>query len=281
MSYLDRIHECNAHDLVNFRPFWVAGTRVGWIKHAFAQRLGEFPGIFEVADDHVALANRLDDYGRRSEAVDGVLNTLATEGLFSGWRNEPYPVRTGFKEAAYFQMERAAVPRFRVTAYGVHINGYVCEAEGIQMWIGRRALDKPTFPGELDNMIAGGQPVGIGLMENVIKEAAEDAAVPAEIAATAVATGANSYYQEKAEGLKPDVMFTYDLDLPPDLTPRNTDGEMAEFLRRPAAEVMAITAETRNFKFNCALVNMDFFIRHGLLGPDHPDYMALVRDLHR
>ena len=146
---------------------------------------------------------------------------------------------------------------------------------------GRRALDKPTYPGELDNMIAGGQPVGIGLMENVIKEAAEEAAVPAALAATAVAVGAISYCQETADGLKPDVMFTYDLELPADFVPHNTDGEIAEFMLLPAREVMEITEHTSDFKLNCALVNMDFCIRHGLLAPDHPDYVAIVRGLHR
>ena len=49
------------------------------------------------------------------------------------------------------------------------------------MWIGRRARDKPTFPGMLDNFVAGGQPIGIGLMDNLIKEAAEEAGVPAAV----------------------------------------------------------------------------------------------------
>ncbi len=39
------------------------------------------------------------------------------------------------------------------------------------MWIARRAHDKPTCPGMLDNFVAGGQPVGASLKDNVIKEA--------------------------------------------------------------------------------------------------------------
>jgi hypothetical protein len=281
MSYLDRIHECNAHDLGHFRPFRVGAVRVGWVKHGFAARLAELSGVFAVADDQVRLAAGLDDYAARTDAVDGALRTLAAAGEVPGWRDEPYPVGTGFHAAPLFQMERAAVPRFGIPAYGIHVNGYVRDGGQIRMWIGRRALDKPTYPGELDNMIAGGQPVGIGLMENVIKEAAEEAAVPAALAATAVAVGAISYCQETADGLKPDVMFTYDLELPADFVPHNTDGEIAEFMLLPAREVMEITEHTSDFKLNCALVNMDFFIRHGLLAPDHPDYVAIVRGLHR
>ncbi len=281
MSLLDRIQECNTHDLAGFRPFTVEGTRVGWVRHGFTDTLAAFDGVFDISPDAVRLGARLADYRARTEAVDGVLLRLAGDGVIDGWRGEPYPVGTGFHAPALFEMERAAVPRFGVAAYGVHVNGFTRRADGIHMWIGRRADDKPTYPGQLDNMIAGGQPVGIGLMENVVKEAAEEAAVSAELARSARPVGAISYCFEAPDGLRPDVMFCYDLELPHDFTPRNTDGEIAEFMLLPAAEVMQISAETTRFKFNCNLVNIDFFVRHGLLTPDHADYVDILRGLHR
>jgi len=209
------------------------------------------------------------------------LRRLARHGHIPGWRDEPYPVGTAFSAPSLFQMERAAVPRFGVRAYGVHVNGYVRDGAGLRMWIARRADDKPTYPGMLDNVIAGGQPVGLGLLENVIKEAGEEAGVPQDIARTARPVGAISYVHEAPDGLKPDVMFVFDLELPAGFTPVNKDGETAEFTLLPVAEVMAITADTRDFKFNCALVNIDFFVRHGCLAPDHPDYVEILRGLHR
>ena len=281
MSLLDRIDACNAHDLAGFRPFTVDGTRVGWVRPGFADTLAAFDGVFEVAPDAVRLGADLGDYRMRTEAVDAALRSLAAKGEFPGWRGEPYPVGTGFHAPALFEMERAAVPRFGVAAYGVHVNGFVRRDGGIHMWIARRAADKPTYPGMLDNMIAGGQPVGIGLMENVVKEAGEEAAVPADLARTARPVGAISYCFEAPDGLRPDVMFCYDLELPHHFTPRNSDGEIAEFMLLPAAEVIEITAETTRFKFNCNLVNIDFFVRHGLLTPDHSDYVDILRGLHR
>ena len=61
------------------------------------------------------------------------------------------------------------------------------------MWIGRRSPTKSTWPGLLDHLVAGQQPSGITPMENVLKEAEEEAGVPAHLAARAVATGAISY----------------------------------------------------------------------------------------
>ncbi len=282
MSLLDRIRECdNASGTDRYLPFVVDGLRVGWVRREFARRLDAFAEAFVRAEMEVTLAPGLDDYRGRTEAVDAVLRALDAEGLFSGWRDEPYPVGTGFHRPALFEMERTAVPRFGVSAYGVHVHGFTRDGDEILMWIGKRAMDKPTYPGQLDQMIAGGQPVGIGLKENVIKEAQEEACVPPDLAATAKPVGAISYLREENDCLKPDTMFIYDLELPRDFVPRNTDGEMEEFRLLPAREVMEITAETTNFKFNCAVANIDFFVRHGLLTPDDPDYLDIVRGMHR
>jgi len=282
MSFLDRIKECdNAGALEFYQPFIAGEVRVGWIHRDFAPNLASFDSVFSIGDQAITLEPGLDDYGARTKAVDPVLRALNADGYFAGWRDEAYPVGTGFHHTPLFEMERTAVPRFGVPAYGVHIHGYIRDSADISLWIGRRAEDKPTYPGKLDQMIAGGQPVGISLMNNVIKEAGEEAAVPPELAATAKPVGAISYCHESEEGLKPDVMFVYDLELPRDFVPRNTDGEMSGFTLLSAKEVMEITAESQDFKYNCAVANIDFFMRHGLLTPDDPDYVDIARGLHR
>lgn len=282
MSLLDRIHECNnAGDLGAYLRFDVDGIRVGWVHRDFAPALASFPDVFSAGEDAVTLARGLDSYETRSRAVEAPLRALDRDGWFPGWRDEPYPVGTGFHDPPLLEMERTAVPRFGVSAYGIHVNGLVRDGDRLSLWIARRADDKPTYPGRLDNMIAGGQPVGLGLMENVIKEAAEEAAVPPDLAATARPVGAISYRHEAVDGLKPDVMFVYDLELPADFTPRNMDGEIAGFELMPAGEVMAICADSTEFKYNCSVVNIDFFIRHGLIGPEDPDYLSLLRGMRR
>ena len=282
MSFLDRIRACNnVQDFSAFRPFVVAGRRVGWVGQGFARELARFGDTFRIENGSIGLVPGLDDYAARTEAVDAALRALEADGHFPAWRGEPYPVGTGWGSEPLFEMERACVPRFGVTAFGVHINGFVRRRDGLHLWIARRAYDKPTYPGQLDNMIAGGQPVGLGLMENVIKEAKEEAGVPARIARTARAVGAISYVHGADDGVKPDVMFVYDLEVPADFEPRNTDGEAESFTLLPVEEVMRITADTAEFKFNCAVVNIDFFVRHGLISPEAPDYVEILRGMHR
>ena len=281
MSFLDRIRECNSHDLASFRPFVVAGQRMGWVRHAFAERLARFSDTFDVVREAVRLSDRLGDFKARSDALDKVVRALEAEKVIKGRRDEYYPLSTSFTAEPLARIERAAIPAFGIRAYGVHMNGFVRKADGIHMWIGRRAKDKHTYPGMLDNTVAGGQPMGIGLLENLIKECKEEAAIPEALARRAVPIGAITYCMEAEDGLKPDVQFCYDLELPADFTPHNTDGEIAEFMLWPIAKVAEIVRDTKEFKFNCNLVIIDFLVRHGLIAPEHPDYLDIVQGLRR
>jgi len=281
MSFLDRIADCNLWNPDNFRWFVVDGCRVGRVRRALIPRLTDFPDVFEIEDDAVILHPRLDTFAARSAEIGRVVRALAAEGIVQGLRSENYAVTRSYAEPPFLQMERAAIPHFGVRAFGVHLSGYVRTADGLHMWIGRRAHDKQTYPGMLDNLVAGGQPIGLGLRENLIKECGEEANIPPALAERAIAVGAITYCMEAPDGLKPDVQFCYDLELPPDFTPRNTDGEIQEFYLWPLAKVAEIVSETREFKFNCNLVIIDFLIRHGFIPPDHPDYVALCQGLRR
>ena len=61
------------------------------------------------------------------------------------------------------------------------------------------------LPGQLDNTVAGSQPAGIGLHDNLIKECAEEAASPA-LAMQAVEVSFVSYLNQSDMQLKPDLM---------------------------------------------------------------------------
>jgi isopentenyldiphosphate isomerase len=279
MSLLDRIRTCQIWDRARYRPFRIAGQEVGWVRDDFAQRLREFPKQFLVSAAAVDLDPGLARFEQRSEALEEVLLALKAEGLVPGWRNEPYPVGNDFYAPPLMQMERAAVPLFGVRAYGVHINGFVSSGEGQRLWVGKRAANTQTAPGKLDHLVAGGQPLGLSLMENVIKESAEEAGMDAALARRARPVGLISYITERSEGLRNDICFAFDIAVPESFVPHNTDGEIESFSLWPIADVRQRMAETEDFKFNVALVNIDFLIRHGHLSPDEPGYVDLAEGL--
>lgn len=55
--------------------------------------------------------------------------------------------------------------------------------------------------------------------------------------------------------------------------------QVEEFMLWPVEKVAEIIQTTQEYKPNCALVVVDFLIRHGLITPDQPGYLQLVDSL--
>src|SRR5262249_52241039 len=141
--------------------------------------------------------------------------------------------------------------------------------------------DKHVEPNKLDNIVAGGIGHGHGVFETLAKEGEEEASIPSDRMRRALPVGALTYRMEVRQGMRDDTLFLYDLELPADFTPRNTDGEIAEFHLMAARTVLERVRAGDDFKFNVNLVLIDFAIRHGLIQPEDPEYIALVTGLHR
>ncbi|ALJ34577.1 DUF4743 domain-containing protein [Azospirillum brasilense] len=282
MSFLDHIRACNAHDLSGFRPFELEGHRLGWVRHALAEQLpGVDPG-FVVTTDRVTLAPEVRDFEARSSVLAHAAQFLVETGAVSALRGEFYPVMPSWGAEPLMRIDRAVVAQFGTPAYGLHVNGFVRQPDGgLSLWIGRRARDREVAPGKLDNMIAGGQPIGLTLAENLVKEAQEEAGIDAALASRAVPVGAVTYRMETEAGLKQDTLFLYDLELDADFVPQNTDGEVERFELWPLDRVAESVRATKDWKFNVNLVVIDFMVRHGWLTPDEPDYLEIVRGLRR
>jgi hypothetical protein len=77
------------------------------------------------------------------------------------------------------------------------------------------------------------------------------------------------------------VLFVYDLELPAEFEPQNSDGEIVRFDLMPAADVVERVRTTDDFKFNVNLVILDFALRHGLIPVDDPEYLDVASGLHR
>ena len=215
-SFMTWIDRCNnglhrVSDTSMYTPFQVAGQIVGYVDTNFAtDHLSRFPEVFRCSDDTLELHPDLWNLSLqdKSNIVAGPLRKLHDEGIITGWRNELYPVLTSFDSDPVLLMERAASVYFGIKAYGVHVNGYVeREDGGMDMWVARRSATKPTWPGKLDHIVAGGQPHGLSTVDNVIKECEEEAGISLELASQAKAVGAVSYCSMYSYGLKRDVLF--------------------------------------------------------------------------
>ena len=280
MSYLDRIAACNNADLSVFLPFIVGGEILGWIHRDRAASLTDRFDSFAQDESGIVLDPALDTPQTRSAALAGVAAALAGAGHVRRLTGELYAARNRWLDAPRFLLDRAAVSYFGLRSYGVHLNAYVQRPDGLHLWIATRAKDKPTYPGQLDNTVAGGQPHDLTLFRNLEKECAEEASITPAMTADAVPVESITYIRQEDGRLKPDCMYCYDLELPHDFTPANSDGEIDRFDLLPVDAVMARVRDTADFKFNSAIALIGFFIRHGMLDPDmEPDYVALADGL--
>lgn len=280
MPFRDHIRACNNHDPARAVPLLAGDDRVGLLRRDNAEALRRFGNVFAVEQDKVSLLVR-GEVAAVSRAVDEVVDALLAENRVPKWRNETFDVAPHWGAPAVFRLDRGAVPFFGTRAYGVHLNGYVRDRGELKLWVGRRASDKRVAPDKLDNLVAGGVGNGHGLDATLLKEGEEEAGLPTSLTRRAVPTGAVSYRMETRLGIRDDVLFVYDLELPADFAPRNQDGEIVAFELMPAEAVLERVRTTDDFKFNVNLVILDFAVRHGILRPDDPEYLEVTTGLHR
>jgi 8-oxo-dGTP pyrophosphatase MutT (NUDIX family) len=261
--------------IASLATFYVQNKHIGYMKPSLAHvMLEKFPEIFvPMSKSTTSLAFTL------SEEVDGLSLQektarvhdchlkLKDNGFVRGWRDEMLPVSTHYKGDPVLLIERAMYPHYGIKAYGIHVNGFIRDkntSEITHIWVGRRSRTKATSPGMLDHIVAGAQPYGISLADNVIKECEEEANIPAELAAKAKPVGAVTYNGIDDEGnLRRDILFCYDLELPLDFIPRPRDNEVESFQLQPTEWVLQklVYRSDDEYKPNCNPVLIDFFIR--------------------
>jgi 8-oxo-dGTP pyrophosphatase MutT (NUDIX family) len=255
-GYLRHVCACNNAVLPGERlPFRVGSAQVGWLKPDFAAKLAAFPEII-AATDGVSLAD--------AAALPAIARSLSDAGCYR-WRREEFDIRAEPDGPVLARLDRGALPSFGVIAVGVHVNGIVRRPDGPYVWVARRAANKLLDPSKLDHIVAGGVPAGLTPIETLVKEAAEEAAIPASLARRAVPVATITYAMERPEGLRRDLLHCYDLELPEDFCPHAADGEVETFELWPIARVTQTVRDTDAFKFNVNLVLIDLFRRMGLI----------------
>ncbi|OZJ04768.1 hypothetical protein BZG36_01861 [Bifiguratus adelaidae] len=219
---------------------------------------------------------------KRSEVVRLLLEDWRATNAFRALKGKF--IKTWIRERAdgvAFVMERAGTILFGVTAFGVHVNVFTRREGGIKLWCARRSQTKPTWPGLLDQCVAGGIEHGTSVYNTVIKECKEEANMPSTISKLAKNTGAIAYFCVSENGLQPEIQYVFDLEIPEDFVPEPADGEAECFYLWDLDEVKQRML-AGEFKPNCALVNIDFMIRHGYVNAaNEPDYLSIIARLHR
>ena len=233
------------------------------------------------------------DMGVQERIIRDTLERAKQRDVFvvlRGWRDELYPIY-GHNDAVEesISMERAGSALFGINTYGVHMTVYVKTPEDMKIWVPRRARNKQTYGGMLDNSVAGGLSTGEIPFNCLVREASEEASFSEQLVCSkARPCGTVSYVHvrdHRAGGetglIMPECQYVYDMEVDADVVLVPGDNEVEEFYLWPVDKVKAALADGE-FKPNCALVLLDFFVRHGVLTAENePNYTEIVSRLHR
>ncbi len=253
-------------------PFLIGAQAVGSVARAHLPALTSWPQWLAVGPDAVALV--ADD---RDAALAQINTVLCQQGLVRGWRDERYAITDPDTGQHLACTERAASRFWGTLTHGAHATGFVADARGrpTHVWIARRALNKPTDPGLLDNLIGGGVPHGQTPHDTLLREGWEEAGLsPAQLAAARPGRVIR-LHRDIPEGLQLEDLHSYDLPLPAGTEPVNQDGEVAGFECLPVAQALALAASPQ-MTVDAALVMLDFALRHRLLDDAQAAVLALA-----
>jgi 8-oxo-dGTP pyrophosphatase MutT (NUDIX family) len=238
-------------------PFRILGIQVGWV---WPDRAADLRGIggLEVTETEVRIETA------PTETLLAASHHCARLRL-APRRGEDFDVRAAPDQPVLARIDRGLLPLFGVEAQGVHLNGLVRDGEALFLWVARRSATRSLDPGKLDHLVAGGVPAGLTPHQTLLKEAAEEASIPAALMADAVPVGQVRYAMDRPEGLRRDLLHCYDIYLPPDFRPVAADGEVEAFEPWPMSRVLSTVRDTDAFKFNVNLVLIELFRRLGLI----------------
>ena len=266
----------------------------GYITQPVVEKMPWDHNVWQIDDEkrRIVPAPKCDTH-TQEDVIRDTLDKAKAENTFEvlkGWRNELYPIYGPYSNRKpMLSMERAGSALFGINSYGVHMTIYVNTLQGLKIWVPRRAPNKQTYGGMLDNTVAGGLSTGEKPFDCVVREAAEEASLSEQLVrSNAKPCGTVSYFHvrdPRAGGesglLQPECQYVFDMEIGAEVIPKPGDNEVEDFYLWTVDEVKRALAEGQ-FKPNCAVVLLDFFIRHGILTAENEkDYMEIVSRLHR
>jgi len=256
------------YDKTGYSPLELAGQRIGCVNDIWRERLltqeaaifREENGVLKALDDEP-------DFTARSATLAAAALRWRDAGWLNGWRDEQFTAYFTDGTPA-FAMERAAFRPLGLTSRAVHLNGLQRMADGeIRMWVGRRSPFKDVAPNRLDNLMGGGIVAGESIQIALERGGWEEAGIPPTRLELLPQTALLLAERPVPRGLHREWLYVFDLWLKEGEIPQNQDGEVAEHVLMPLAEVEQHLVNGQ-FMSDAALTAIDCMARLGYWGDD-------------
>jgi 8-oxo-dGTP pyrophosphatase MutT (NUDIX family) len=218
------------------------GVNLGWVSSERAQDMvAMLPGC-SMDNGRLNWQTSANHPLHRSQALQNFLRHQAACGKLTGWRDEffawwpdtpawPHP----WNVPPFLCVERAGFRHLGMMSHAVHIHGFLPQGD---LWCGRRASNKATDPGLLDNLSAGGLTAGENPLTTALRELAEEAGLHLPGPARLRPCGTIRTQRPEPQGWHDEQLLVYALHLSGEEAPINADGEVQEFMRLSPNEVL-------------------------------------------
>lgn len=226
------------------------------------------------------------------ESRTTLMNDTLRQAYLSGkvpainyWKNELFPLLTGEGEHV-LDMDGSGLDVFGVISHSVHLTGWVMTAEGIKIWVPRRAWSKLTYPGKLDNTVGGCLASGEDPIEGMIRECEEEICLKPEYTRSHIrSVGTCSFQMTETDrgepGCQHQVQFLYEMELGQDVVPTIGDGEVGEIHLLSLDELQRCMANGE-VKLSCDITYLAWLIRHGYITAENePDFVEICARMQR
>jgi len=219
------------------------GIDIGWVSADRAQDMvALLPGC-TIVQGRLHWQSRTEHALQRSQALQAFLVHQAAHGRLTGWRGEFFawwPHQPAWPPeldvSPFLCVERAGFRHLGMMSHAVHIHGFLPHGD---LWCGRRSDHKPTDPGLLDNLAAGGLTAGETPLTTALRELAEESSLELPNASRLRGAGAIRTQRPEPQGWHDEQLLVYTLHLSEAEIPINADGEVQAFLRLSPGEVIS------------------------------------------
>lgn len=253
-------------------PLRAAGAAVGWLSDDWRDRALAPPSPFVAGPDGLTLAAADAGFDVASAALARWARALQADGRITGWRDERCVVHDDAGRSL-FEVERALLRPLGLRLRSALATVWTRRAAGPVIWVARRADTKPVDPGRLDALVGGGITGPDDAWATLLRECGEEAGLPESIARRARPAGRLDLCHPAVDDglmvLHREWVTLYELELPADLVPRNTDGEHDAIVAMTPAEAIA-SIDDGGWTRDGAQATLDLIGRHGWLGPVGP-----------
>lgn len=261
---------------------------LGYVHNQFVEEIN-WPDYWKIDPEKRLLALvSAPDFETRSRLMNETLrknHESQKVPALAHWSDEDFPIYSATGEHV-LTMNGCGVDMLGIVNFSVHMIGWVMTAEGVKIWVPRRAMTKMSYPGMLDNTVGGSLPVGEKPIDGIVRECEEEICLDQTYTRANIRPrGTNSFQLTQTDsqhtGCQHQVQYLYEMELRQDIVPKIGDGEVGELHLKTIDEVRE-AMKNGEFKLSCNMTYLAFLIRHGYINAENePDLPEICSRLNR